>query len=439
MTGIQSLEARTALGGVVATISYFLASSRWIHRGTQKSFDRAVNLAFIASRFGLFFLVYFVLHLAVRGDVPTFYVEPARAALQHKLPYIGYSTSYAPLHATLDGGLLLLWNSPLVIILFAVIADCFVLPVWLRVSRLFLSEETVRIAAVLYLASAMSVQFATIDGQDNAVLEVVLGLSLLLLARYRALLSGAVLAAGAVVIKFLPLLFAPAFFLASVRRMRWLAGFATVLIVGYGYFVLRHVPILFPFQLEHDHRTASDLPYVIEAIVNHTPPNIAEDLTFGLALLAILALLARIGIRQPKVETSLRAITFGCVALNLALLFFSRKSWPDYIVLTLFPLGLLFGLGGYRRLRLALFAAFNVVAVTTHSIWATVFGQFLAEPLHNAMMQGQPMAWIFLITQILLVAGYAWLLTESIDAMLSTASAAMATPHLPQRQEATTT
>lgn len=419
MTGTQSLEARTALGGLFAVASYIAASSRWIQRGTREHFDRVVNLAFIASRVGLYVLVYFILHLAVRGDVPTFYVEPARAALHGALPYIGYSTSYAPLHATLDGGLLLIWNSPLVIILFAVVAECFVLPVWLRVSRLFLSEETVRIAAVLYLASAISVQFVTIDGQDNAVLEVLLGLSLLLLARYRALVSGAVLAAGAVIIKFLPLLFAPAFFLASMKRLRWLVGFATVLIVGYGYFVLRHVPILFPFRLEHGSRTASDLPYVIEAIVNHTPPNIAEDLTFGIALLIILALLARIGFRRPSREVTLGAIAFGCVALNLALMLFSRKSWPDYLMLTLFPLGLLFGQGGWRRLRLALFAAFNVIAVTTHSIWATVFSQFLAEPLHHALMQRQPMAWVFLITQILLVAGYAWLLVESIDAMLS--------------------
>ena len=143
MTGIQSLEARTALGGLFAAASYILSSSRWIHRGTRKSFDRAVNLAFIASRLGLYILIYFILHFGVRGDIPGFYVEPARAALHGALPYIGYSTSYAPLHAPLDACLLLLWNSPLVIILFAIVAECFLLPVWLRVSRLFLPEETV--------------------------------------------------------------------------------------------------------------------------------------------------------------------------------------------------------------------------------------------------------------------------------------------------------
>jgi hypothetical protein len=97
-------------------------------------------------------------------------------------------------------------------------------------------------------------------------------------------------------------------------------------------------------------------------------------------------------------------------------------------VLTLFPLCLLFGEGAYRRLRLALFAVFNVVAVTTHSIWATVFSQFLAEPFHHALARRQPMAWVFLITQILLVAGYAWLLIESIDTMLTPTPAEFVTP-----------
>lgn len=415
MTGIQSLEARTALGGVFAAGGFVLASGRWIQNVTQKSFDRAVNVAFVGSRLALYILIFFVLHLAVRGDVPTFYVGPARMALLHKLPYIDYPTSYAPLHATLDAGLLLLWNSPRVIILFAMVVEWFLLPVWLRVARLFLSEENVRIGAVLYLCSAMSVVFVTADGQDNVVLAVLLGIALLLLARYRALLSGAVLAAGAVVIKFLPLLFAPAFFFVSSRRWRWLTGFAVVLVVGYGYFVLRHVPILFPFYFEHTSRTASDLPYVVEAILNYTPPDIVEDVIFGGVLLYILTLLAGIGIRRPGRSIAIAAITFGCVALNIALVLLSRKSWPDYVMLTLFPLGLLMGRGGHRRLRLALFAVFNVIAVTTHSIWATVFGQFLAGPLHDALRLGQPMAWVFLVTQILLVAGYAWLLVESVQ------------------------
>jgi hypothetical protein len=137
---------------------------------------------------------------------------------------------------------------------------------------------------------------------------------------------------------------------------------------------------------------------------------------------------------RARTETpSLRLVVFGSASLNLALLIFSKKSWPPYLVLTLFPLCLLFGERAYRRLRLGCFAVFNVVAVSTHSIWATIFGQFLAEPFHHALMQRQPMAWVFLVTQILLVAGYAWLLIESIDAMLLPSSSTNAAPHLTTR------
>jgi hypothetical protein len=417
MTGLQSLEARAALGTSFAVAGLFLSAGSWIQRGSQKLFDRAAITALIVSRLGLYLTVFFILHLSVRGDVPTFYMLPAIAALHHMLPYVDYPTSYAPLHATLDAGLLLLWNSPLVIVLFSIVVEWFLLPVWLRVSRLFVTEAAARIAAVLYLTSALSVQFVTIDGQDNVVLAVLLGLALLALAKQRAALSGALIAVGAAVIKFLPLFFAPAFFLVSVRRIRWFAGFAVVLLLGYGYFILRHVPVLYPLTFEHTSRTASDLPFVLDALFNLAPHSLIEDSILGLALLSILVLLARIGRRRPDTVATLRAITFGCNALILALITFSRKSWPPYLVLTLFPCCLLMGSGPRQRLRLVCFALFNVIAVTSHSFWATVFGQALAPDIYRSLLAHNPAAYTLLILQVALIAGYVWLLAESLSAL----------------------
>jgi hypothetical protein len=102
------------------------------------------------------------------------------------------------------------------------------------------------------------------------------------------------------------------------------------------------------------------------------------------------------------------------------LLIFSKKSWPPYLVLTLFPLCLLMGQGRRLRLRLACFAVFNAVAVTSHSIWATVFGQFLAPAFHQSLAEHRPAAFLFLAAQIALIAGYVWLLAESVTAFWST-------------------
>ena len=428
MTGIQSLEARAALGCVFAATGYIAASGSAIHRLTRRAFDRTANLAFILSRFIIFFGVFFALHLPVRGDIPSFYFPEAHWLMQHQLPYRDFPSSYAPLHTFLDAGLLLLWNSPIAIILFAILAECLILPIWLRTARLFASEAAVRIAAVLYITSAVSLQFVTIDGQDNIVIALLLGLGVLALARQREALSGAFVSFSVVLIKFLPLLFAPAFILGTRRWIRWLIGFVAVLALGYGIFAAMHLPILYPLSAEGGLRTASDLPYLLESAAGYTPPSFVEDGLLAIVLLILIAVMLRARLRARAETPLLRLVVFGCASLNLGLLIFSKKSWPPYLVLTLFPLCLLFGEGAYRRLRLALFAVFNVVAVTTHSIWATVFSQFLAEPFHHALMQRQLKAWIFLITQILLVAGYAWLLIESIDTMLTPTPAEFVTP-----------
>jgi hypothetical protein len=428
MTGIQSLEARAALGCVFAATGYIAASGSAIHRIARRAFDRTANLAFILSRFIIFFGVFFALHLPVRGDIPSFYFPEAHWLMRHQLPYRDFPSSYAPLHTFLDAGLLLLWNSPIAIILFAILAECLILPIWLRTARLFASEAAVRIAAVLYITSAVSLQFVTIDGQDNIVIALLLGLGVLALARQREALSGAFVSFSVVLIKFLPLLFAPAFILGTRRWIRWLIGFVAVLALGYGIFAAMHLPILYPLSAEGGLRTASDLPYLLESAAGYTPPSFVEDGLLAIVLLILIAVMLRARLRARAETPLLRLVVFGCASLNLGLLIFSKKSWPPYLVLTLFPLCLLFGEGAYRRLRLALFAVFNVVAVTTHSIWATVFSQFLAEPFHHALARRQPMAWVFLITQILLVAGYAWLLIESIDTMLTPTPAEFVTP-----------
>ena len=277
MTGIQSLEARTALGGVFAVAGYIAASSAAIHRLTRRTFDRTANLTFILSRFVIFVGVFFALHLPVRGDIPSFYFPEAHWVMQHQLPYRDFPSSYAPLHSFLDAGLVLLWNSPTAIILFAIFAECLILPVWLRAARLFASESAVRIAAALYITSAISLQFVTLDGQDNVVIALLLGLGVLTLARRRETLSGALVSFGAVLIKFLPLLFAPAFIFGARRWFRWLLGFLAVLALGYGVFAAMHLPILAPLSVEGSMRTASDLPYLLESIAGITAPPLTGD------------------------------------------------------------------------------------------------------------------------------------------------------------------
>ncbi|HWZ50907.1 MAG TPA: glycosyltransferase 87 family protein [Granulicella sp.] len=413
MTGSQTLLARTALGTIAAVASVALTSSSRLRGLSRERFDRATVTAFAVSRLVFFFVLFVWFGATPRGDVPAYYLQQAQFILQGQLPYRDFLSSYAPLHPYLDAALLLLWHTPLSLMLFAVLAELLILPVWFQVGRTFLSESEVRIAALLYLASPISLQFVAVDGQDNVVIALLLALSLLLILRGRNRLSGAALGLSIAAIKFLPLLYAPAFFLASRRRWRWAAGAAGVVALVYGGFLLRHAPILQPLSAEGDLRSAGDLPYLMEAIFGVSIPVRLPDLLVLLVLIAVFALVARASHNAPP-PARIRAISFGISALTLEVLLLSKKSWPPYLMLSLFPICALAAAGSRSRLRVGAFAVFSLVAVIEHSVWSSWLEQFSSTAFRSALLAHNPQALLFLGLQLLLISGYAWLLMESI-------------------------
>jgi Glycosyltransferase family 87 len=413
MTGSQTLLARTVLGTVAAVASVALTASSRLQGLSRERFDRATVTAFAVSRLGLFLVLFVWLGVTPRGDVPAYYFQQAQFILQHQLPYRDFLSSYAPLHPYLDAGLLLLWYTSLSLMLFAVLAELLILPVWFQVGRTFLPEAEVRTAALLYLASPISLQFVAVDGQDNVVIALLIALSLLFLLRGRSMLSGAALGLSIAAIKFLPLLYAPVFFFSSPRRWRWAAGTTGVVALVYGRFLLGHAPILQPLSAEGDLRSAGDLPYLIEAIFGISFPVRLPDLLLLSALIAVFVLIARAS-RDASLAARLRAITFGISALTLLVLLLSKKSWPPYMMLSLFPICVLPATGARRWLRVGAFVLFSLVALTESSIWTSSLDQISSADFHAALGAHDPRALLFLGLELLLNGGYAWLFVESL-------------------------
>jgi hypothetical protein len=430
MTGMQSLAARAVLGVVTASAGLVAVSIERFQQVSSRTFDRCLQAAFAASRLGLYILLFFVLHIAPRGDVVGYYFDEAVDVLRHQVPYRDFISSYAPLHPYFDGAAIYLWRSPLALILLAVLAEIVLLPVLLRIGRELFAERSVRLAALLYVASPISLQFVAVDGQDNVLITLLVSLAILCLMRNRAILSGALVAAGAVLIKFLPLLFVPPFFFAAQRRMRWLLGFLAVLLVGYGSFALRHVDILAPLVREGPLKTASNLPFVLEVVFGFTIPDRVGVVFLLLVLLSILALVFQAMRRAEQSRPAslpdprLRVLLFGIAALTLALLTFSKKSWPPYLMLALFPICLLVVDRVRSWLRLAAFAIFSVIAVVGHSFWATVFEQAPASEIHISLLSKRPAVFVLLVLQVLLVAGYLWLLADALKRLTGASDAA---------------
>jgi hypothetical protein len=409
LTGNQTLIARAALAVVAGGASLAVLKSRYRDL-PRPAFERIVLIAFVASRFALYLTVFFIFRLAPRGDIPSFYWNEANAVLHHLLPYSGFQSSYAPLHAYLDAAVIRFWYSPLALIFLAICFESLVLPLWFRVGRLFVPENELRAGALLYLTSALSFQFVTIDGQDNAIVAVLLVLVLLLIHMRLNFFSGAAFGVGPAALKFLPMLFVPAFLIVLPRRWRWLAGLTVVLAAVYGIFLFKHVPVLQPFVIEGGFKSPGNLPYVIESIVGLDAPPHLWDAVFLLVFAIILAVAAKAARRATPIDR-LRILTFTCTSIVLALLLFAKKSWPPYLIFVLFPICLL--VAAKTQKRVILFSLFSIVAVVEHSYWASIFLVY-APQFHRALVALEPRSLILLALQLLLIAGYTWLLLLSM-------------------------
>jgi hypothetical protein len=412
MTGIQSLELRVALAASVSAACTIAISSRVLFDKPREVFDRLAIWGLAASRLGLYVVVFLILKIQPRGDVPHVYTDEAFATLHGQHVYRDFLSSYAPLHSYLDASLFRLWPNPLALMLFAVVCECFLLPVWLPAARAFISERHVRMATLLYIFSPISIQYVAVDGQDNVVAALLLALAVLLLVRNRALLSGLSTGVAIAVFKFLPLVYVPSFILAAYkRRWNWVAGIAIPTLLVYGGFALIHSPILVPLQREGALRKASNLPFIIDTLANHLFPARMWDGIVVLALAALVVVAAR-AMQSAVPAARLRVLTFSAVALTVALLMLSKKSWPTYLMLVLFPLCLVLArLAPWKRI---VFLLFSLVVISEHSFWTIRLGEVDALGLHTLLFAGNRAAVEFLLLELLLIAGYIWLLFESI-------------------------
>lgn len=410
MTGEQSLAARAVLGVVAGIIGIQAVLNHRLHALPRDNFERLLTVASISSRIALWLVIFFVLRLSPRGDV-TLYFDEAQKALHHLMPYRDFITSYAPLHSYMDAALIAFFRTPLSLIFFAILVEALLLPLWFRAGRSFLSDRELRTGAILYLTSAISLQFVAIDGQDNIIIAVLLVLALLLIQRRRMLSSGIATGVGIALVKFLPLLYVPAFFLAIPRRSRWVSGLVLVIAVVYGGFALNHAPLLQPLIREGSLKTSGDLPFVVEGVTGAVfPPIVWNGLL--LALLALVFGLIARACYKANMTVRLRVLTFSLPALTLTLLLFSKKSWPPYLMLALFPICLL--ISSRRRLETFLFAAFGVVALVEHSYYATLLHAFSASDFHQGLLSHRQSCLIFLAIEVLLLFGYGWLLLASL-------------------------
>ncbi len=418
MTGLQVLASRAAIGLVAGGASLAGLRVSRFYSGSARRFDRGLLLALAASRFALFALIFLVLHIPARGDVAVYYLPEARSVLHGLMPYRGFDSSYGPLHPYMDALVLRLWNSAPALILFSILIEIATLRLFLFLARTLFSDRRTRVAGLLYLANPLSLQFVTIDGHDNVLLALLLGLGLWSMLRSRNATSGFLIGIGVGLLKLIALFYAPVYWLAGPlagrRRWIWSAGFVLALFLGEGIWFAMGLPLLTPIRIESAMKQAGDLPFLVESILGIDLPGRLLDAIMVLMLALVWAAVA-IAARGRQGEGRARIMLFALPAITLVLELFAKKSWPPYLMIVLFPLCLL--LAEQSRRALWLFEFFCVVCVFEHSFWATVLGSIGSGVMHQGLLQHAPNFGIYLVLQVLLLSGYAWLLRISLLAI----------------------
>jgi hypothetical protein len=407
MSPSQSLSLRFALSVASSAATLAALCIRKLRLIPQQTFNTLVIGIWVASRFGLFALAFLLLGMEPRGDI-RIYSEIGALVLQGRLPYRDFICSYAPLFPFLSALSYKVSHTGLAMIFFAIMCEGAVLLLWLKMAREWFSEERMRIAALLFITSAIEIQYIAIDGQNNIIVAVLLSLAIFFISRNRSLLSGFCLGFGIALVKFLPVLYAPAFLPVYKARWRWLIGMAVGCVPIYAIFSRMHLPITQPLQVEGAMRSAGNLPFLFEAVTGYVLPGVVYTGILFASFLLIFWSIWRV-IRDASTALRMQTLCFGISAITIALVLFSKKSWPPYLVLTMFPMCFA---PTISRLNGFPIVCFNIVAILESSVWATFFGLHQAPEIHAQMLQHVVSVVPLLACELLLILGYFWLIYE---------------------------
>jgi len=365
------LLGKSALGLVGAILTIALPTRAFLFRLTNRQFSWLAFAALLASRLALFVLLYLVLNLQVQSDTKDYY-DWTKDWLAGKVLYDEIPSCYMPFFHYIIAGAVLVWDSGKSAVLLAILMDLAALLVWTRVSRALFDERITRIATVLYVVNPIAIWSVAAAGQNQVWLMLMLGISLLFLARGRDMLSGAALGASIIVVKFLSMLYAPAVALCSRRPVLWSIAFVAVPFIVYAGYRMGGVDLKDTGRIVASETSSGNLPYMVSLVgVDVRGDGFKRGATLvGAGMLALLCATAawklRHGPREPR-----RAI-FLVTLFQVAFMLVSKKSHAFYLEMCFFAVLLTLACyadGPSLRKALWFFAIFLVAGSVEQSLW----------------------------------------------------------------------
>jgi hypothetical protein len=406
----RNLLLRFAFGGLLAILSFLV--TRWKISGklaewTERQFDLYFITLYAACHFLFFFVTFFVLHQKPWADLIVVYVPQAHAVMQGLFPYRDFPSSYAPLNPYLDALILKVRDSPLSILVFQIICDILSVPFWIRFLRRFMNETTVRKAALLYFLQPLVAWEICIDGKNQGMIALLLGIAFCAIAR-REIVSGLSLSLTWILVKFLPVMFLPTFFVAARKRVTWLVSAVAPTVLVYGGFILAKADVTAGARREGNLATPQNLPYLVGALTGHNLPAIVMSLLLLVAMGAALVVAIRAQMRAKDESVKLWATALGTQLILLAFLIMNKKSDTSYLAMCFFLLCAFaaFDADRGRRAMSALYALLSWLSLPIASFWYWPLNREAGNVLHVMWLAGNKNAWLMMAMQVLLVGSY---------------------------------
>jgi hypothetical protein len=402
--------------GILGTLGTLLCIRRRLLRSLSWSSFTQVTLALLlATRMVVYIVVFLFLDLPAQSDVAGAYYPQAKAALSGLLPYRDFPSSYGPMFSYLAALPLLVWDSPKSIILLTIVFEILSFLLWMRILGMAADAEVARHAAWLYLFSAFPLWNVAILGQNQVWVSALLALSILLAVAYRPISSGLTFALSIIFVKFLSGIFLPGVVSFTKKPVQWISAFGLSLVAAYGICYAFGLDILLPIKGEGLDATSGNIWYLLSVLgleISRPWLHLGCNILAGLAvLLAYWIIIAR-----------RKCVFLSDVILTMCLVFLvflsvSKKAYTNYVEMIFLPL--CFALSatircrGSEFLRLLLFGFLNIVWLCEPSLWFRWMHNQNLSVLTDLMATGtRAYGYIFLAVDLLLLAGYIWLISE---------------------------
>lgn len=359
----------------------------------------SLHLTFLFTRIIPFILIYLVLDLETRGDLPFFYAK-AQQAVQLKLVYRDFLSYHSPFFAYLLALPLVCWNHPASILLFMIFGEYFTLLITKKFLKKTHNLPQINYYSHIYLLLPAPFVILLFSGQEDIWLWGIFVAALYQFRRHNNLyLTGVILSLMLIAVKITSIfIFIPLFFALQWKdkyKLLLSVGATTCLVFGTLYVFVGD--LLWQF-INHTKDPYSpnvlsvSYPYLNSLLKNYT---LTQFNWFFLSILVVLLIsLGNYCKHLPILKTGpyIWIITFGLFTILLP------ASMIYYTFIYLISI-YFFLIAGRNQIKMVLFLFFNLLIIVQPYLFVRLGNTYQI----NFDFLREPMKVLEYLTEILLI------------------------------------